>query len=145
MTTLQYSSEGKVSLIIHALQVTHHMKHDLKSTTFCHCFSPAELLDTLKFLMISRICNGRKRDSLLLLKIPGCSSRKKRSLNALHRFTRERLSCLQCWVCPFVEGRGAVVSRFFKFSHFCLQRTKYHFPDSLVSSSYIVFAYNEAL
>ena len=70
---MQYSSDG-------ALQVTHHMKHDLKSTTFCHGFSTAELLDKLKLLMISRICNGRgekNRDSLLLLKTPGCSSRKK--------------------------------------------------------------------
>ena len=69
MTTLcnVAQMEKSVSRLIHALQVTHHMKHDLKSTTFCHCFSPAELLDKLKFLMISKICNGRKkknRDSL---------------------------------------------------------------------------------
>lgn len=84
MTTLcnVAQMEKSVSRLIHALQVTHHMKHDLKSTTFCHCFSPAELLDKLKFLMISKICNGRKKkieilfnfsrppDALLEKKIP---------------------------------------------------------------------------
>lgn len=54
--------EKSVSLLIHALQVTHHMKHDfLKSETFCHFSSPAELSDELTFLMISRIYCGRKK------------------------------------------------------------------------------------
>lgn len=132
MTTLcnVAQMEKSVSLLIHALQVTHHMKHDLKSTTFCHCFFPAELLDKLKFLMISKICNGRKknRDSLLLLKTPGCSSRKK---DPLMPYTNSPGRSCPVYSVVCVRLLGVGVSQFFKFSHFCLQITKYHFLDSL--------------
>ena len=69
MTTLcnVAQMEKSVYRLIHALQVTHHMKHDLKSTTFCHCFSPAELLDKLKFL---KFAMGEKKEILFYFSRP---------------------------------------------------------------------------
>lgn len=50
-----------ISFPVHALQMTHHMKHGLlQSTTFHHFLSCAKFPNQFTFLMVSRMYYGRK-------------------------------------------------------------------------------------
>lgn len=59
------------------------------------------------------------------ISLPKSPLLEERSLSSSYEFTRERLS----WFTGYV-GRGGG-TQFFKFSYLYLQRTKYHFSDSL--------------